>query len=310
MLKLAFGNERNNEKNVFKKTWIEDCVLRLSVDPLIERKRMQLRAQLKGIVPESELNRISNRFHVIGDVAIVSVLPEMEVYKKDIAKAILSSHRNIKTVLNKVSKLDGDRRVASFETLAGNGTVTLHREFGFEYRLDVRKVFFNSHLSYERKRVAQKVNCGERVLVPFCGVGPFAVPVAANSARVMAVESNSEACKWLVENARLNSVESNIDLIKGDARSIANLLNLKDLKFDRAIIPTPYDMDQILDALSPLVKKEGMIHFYTFKKRHQIDSQIAKYENTGLEVEFYRSCGNVAPGVSRWVFDLVKAKDQ
>lgn len=271
---------------------------------------MKLRAQLKGIVPESELSRVSNRFHVIGDVAIVSVLPEMEVYKKDIAKTILHRHRNIKTVLKKVSKLDGDRRVASFETLAGNGTVTLHREFGFEYRLDVSKVFFNSHLSYERRRVAQKVKYGERVLIPFCGVGPFAVPVAANGARVLAIESNSEACKWLAENARSNKVEGNIDLIKGNARSVANLLNLKNLKFDRAIIPTPYGMDQILDDLLSLVKKGGMIHFYTFKKRHQIDDLIAKYENTGLEVEFYRSCGNVAPGVSRWVFDLVKVNGQ
>jgi tRNA (guanine37-N1)-methyltransferase len=265
---------------------------------------MQLKEQLKGIIPESELNRLSNRFHVIGEVAIVSVLPEMEVYKKDIAKTILSCHRNIRTVLNKVSKLDGDRRVASFETLAGNGTVTLHREFGFVYRLDVRKVFFNSHLSYERSRVAQKVKSGERVLIPFCGVGPFAVPVAANGARVVAIESNSEACKWLAENVRLNRVENNIDLIKGDARSIANLLNLKDLKFDRAIIPTPYGMDQVLDILSPLVKKGGTIHFYTFKKKDQIDGLIAKYETMGLKVEFYRSCGNVAPGVSRWVFDL------
>jgi tRNA (guanine37-N1)-methyltransferase len=194
----------------------------------------------------------------------------------------------------------------AFETLGGNGTVTLHREFGFLYRLDVRKVFFNSHLGYERSRVAKKVKSGERVLIPFCGVGPFAVPVAANGARVLAIESNSEACRWLAENVRLNRVENNIDLIKGDARSIADLLNLKDLKFDRAIIPTPYGMDHILDVLLPLVKKGGTIHFYTFKKKHQIDGLIAKYENAGLKVEFYRSCGNVAPNVSRWVFDLVK----
>ena len=267
---------------------------------------MRLRERLKGIIPEDDLARLSNRFHVVGDIAVVSVPPEMEIYKMDIAKTIVSGHRNIRTVLNKVSKLDGDRRVASFETLAGNKTVTLHREFGFVYRLDVSKVFFNSHLSYERNRVAQKVKSGEKVIIPFCGVGPFAVPVAAAGARVVVVESNSEACKWLAENASLNRVENNIDLIKGDARSIANLLNLKDLKFDRAIIPTPYGMDQALDILFPLVKKGGVIHFYTFKKKHQIDGLISKYELSGFEVEFYRSCGNVAPSVCRWVFDLIK----
>ena len=267
---------------------------------------MRLREQLKGTIPENDLARLSNRFHVIGDIAIVSVPPEMESYKMEIAETIVSRHRNIKTVLNKVSKLEGNRRVASFEILAGNETVTVHREFGFCYRLDLRKVFFNSHLGYERRRVALKVRPGERVLVPFCGVGPYVVPAAAAGARVVALESNSEACKWLVENASSNRVEDNIDLIKGDARDLANLLNLRSLKFDRAIIPTPYGMDQALDILSPLVKKGGAIHFYTFKKKHQIDGLIAKYENAGLKVEFYRSCGNVAPCVCRWVFDLVK----
>jgi tRNA (guanine37-N1)-methyltransferase len=267
---------------------------------------MRLREQLKGIIPEDALACLSNRFHVVGDIAIISVPPEIEIYKMEIAKTIVSGHRNIRTVLNKVSKLDGDRRVASFETLVGNKTVTLHREFGFVYALDVREVFFNSHLSYERNRVSQKVKFGEKVLVPFCGAGPFAVPVAAAGASVVAIESNPDACKWLAENASLNRVEDNIDLIRGDAISVANLLKFKDLKFDRAIIPTPYGMDQILGILLPFVKKGGIIHFYTFKKRHQIDGLIAKYENAGLKVEFYRSCGNVAPNVSRWVFDLVK----
>jgi len=33
---------------------------------------------------------------------------------------------------------------------------------------------------------------------------------------------------------------------------------------------------------------------------------IEKYRKMGLKVEFYRRTGNVAPGVSRWVFDLIK----
>jgi tRNA (guanine37-N1)-methyltransferase len=267
---------------------------------------MRLRERLAGIIPEDYLSHFSNRFNIVGDIAIVSVPAEMEIYKPDIAKTIRSGHKNIKTVLNKVSKLEGDRRVAGFEILSGNETVTMHREFGFCYWLDLRLVFFNSHLAYERRRIALKVKQEERVLVPFCGVGPFVLPVAATGARVVAIESNSEACRWLTENAILNGVEDNIDLIKGDALKVADFLNTRCQKFDRAIIPTPYGMDHVLDILAPLVGDGGAIHFYTFKKKHQIDSLIAKYENAGLEVEFYRSCGNVAPGVCRWVFDLVK----
>lgn len=264
---------------------------------------MNLKEQLKGTVPPEKLNLLSNHFHVIGDIAIVSIPPELEGCKKEIASAIISRRKSIRTVLNKTSKLEGAKRVASMEVLAGDGTITLHREFGFVYKLDVAKVFFNSHLSYERNRIASKVQPGERVLVPFCGVGPFVVPLAAKGAIVFALESNKEACRWLAENIELNRVEDNVVIIRGDAFTTSRMLKTK---FDRIIIPTPYGMDQILEAIAPSVKKGGDVHFYTFKKQYQIDGLVEMYGKMGLRTELFRSCGNVAPGVSRWAFDLVK----
>jgi tRNA (guanine37-N1)-methyltransferase len=55
------------------------------------------------------------------------------------------------------------------------------------------------------------------------------------------------------------------------------------------------------------VKSKGRLHFYTFKKRHQIEPLKKSYEDLGLEVMQARSCGNVAPAVCRWVFDLAKS---
>jgi tRNA (guanine37-N1)-methyltransferase len=267
---------------------------------------MRLKELLKGIIPNDGLNQLSNRFHVIGDIAIISIPPELEIYKEDIAQAIISRNRNIKTVLNKSSKVHGDRRVARMEMLAGERTLTIHKEFGFCYKLDVGKVFFNSHLSYERKRVASKAMSGERTLVLFCGVGPFAIPIAAKAAEVVALEKNWDACRWLAENSKLNNVEENLDIICGEAFNMACILEQKNVKFDRVIIPTPYGQDHILDNVFPLAKSGGMIHFYTFKKRFQIEELMGKFEDMDLHVEFYRRCGNVAPRVSRWVFDLAK----
>ena len=151
-------------------------------------------------------------FHVIGDIAILSLAPELVSYRKEIAGAVLSSCKSIHTVLNKTSKLQGERRVASFELLAGAGnTVTTHKEFGFLYRLDVTKVFFNSRLGYERMRVAAKVVAGEDVLLPFSGVGPFAVPLAARGAIVLALEVMQVrscgnvapgVCRWVFDLAK------------------------------------------------------------------------------------------------------------
>lgn len=247
---------------------------------------------------------ILKHYQVIGDIAIVSVPEEMGDRKSEVASAIMDRSHKVRTVLNKVSKLEGDRRVADFEILAGDSTETLHREFGFAYRLDLRKVFFNPGLGSERRRVASLVRPGEHVLVPFCGVGPFAIPAAAAGAEVVAVEMNSDACKWLAGNCRLNKVEGNIHIINADAGCIARLLRCS---FDRAIVPTPYGMDHFLETICPLVKPEGNIHFYTFKVEEQIPGLIEEYNRMGLDVEHYRRCGNVAPGVSRWVFDLKKS---
>ncbi|MCX6672844.1 MAG: class I SAM-dependent methyltransferase family protein [Methanothrix sp.] len=266
---------------------------------------MRLKEKLQGVVPEECLAELSDGFHVIGDIAILSLAPELMAYKKEIAEAVLSSGKSIHTVLNKTTKLQGERRLAGFDLLAGCGnTVTTHKEFGFLYRLDVAKVFFNSHLGYERMRVAAKVVAGEDVLLPFSGVGPFAVPLAAYGAHVLALEKSREACLYLAENARLNRVERMIAIVNADAFQMAKLLR-KD--FHRAVIPAPYGADGILEIVLPLVKSRGSLHLYTFKKLHQIEPLKKSYQDLGLEVMQARRCGNIAPGVCRWVFDLAKS---
>lgn len=263
---------------------------------------MSLKEDLAGVVPPDKLHLL-DYYDLIGDIAIVSLSSGLEKYKTDVAEAIISKRKNIKAVINKLSKAEGDERVPRYEILKGSDTVATYREFGFTYRFDVTRVFFNRHLSYERHRVANKVVPGEMVLIPFAGVGPFVIPVAARGCRVIAVEKNSEACRWMRLNARLNGVEDHIEIVNGDALTPPSLLKTA---VDRAVVPAPYGMDNALDILAPMVKKGGMLHFYTFKKKHQIESLIKQYESMGFEVGHYRRCGNVAPGVSRWAFDLRK----
>jgi tRNA (guanine37-N1)-methyltransferase len=244
------------------------------------------------------------QYEVIGDVAVISVPPGMEERKSSIVQAIRSRHKKVQKVLNKTSLVEGESRVPRYELIVGKNAVTCYQEFGFTYRFDITKVFFNGRLGTERMRVAALVNPDEKVLIPFCGTGPFAIPIAAKGCRVTAVEKNADACRWLAYNARSNGVDNNIDIINGDAFRVP--VRLRPL-FDRAVIPTPYGRDDALEAVIPFVKKGGTLHFYTFKKKPQIDGLIEKYKNMGLIVEAHRRCGNVAPGVSRWAFDLKKA---
>ena len=265
---------------------------------------MRLKERLRGVVPAEKLELLSSRFHVIGDIAILSLDPELDCYKRQIASALLDQCSNVHTVFNKISPLQGERRTSPLELLAGEtNSVTVHQESGYSYHLDVAEVFFNSRLGYERMRVAGQVRAGEEVLVLFAGVGPFAIPPASRGARVVALEKSGEACVWLAKNARENGVEERIAVIKADAFSMASLLKRS---FDRAIVPTPYGMDRIVDRLPGMVRRGGIVHFYTFKKAQQIEGLKRSYEDLGLEVLLCRRCGNVAPNVSRWAFDMQK----
>lgn len=262
---------------------------------------MPLRADCEGAVPPALLPLVPARFDMIGDIAVLQLPGPLLPYAGAIANAIISRRKNIRSVARKVTKVEGDRRVAAYELIAGAGTETVHREYGFSYHLDIAEAFFTPRLGTERKRVTDWVEPGERVLVPFAGVGPFAIPAAAKGGTVVAIEMNPAAFRYLMMNADNNGVSERMVLLAGDAFNRSLLL---EPLFDRAIIPAPYGHDHILSILAPVVRKGGTIHFYTFKKKMEIAFLAEQYADSGLTIQEIRRCGNIAPGVNRWALTL------
>jgi tRNA (guanine37-N1)-methyltransferase len=266
---------------------------------------MNLRTFLAGVIPDEKQRYLRDSFDVIGDIAVVTIPPELADYRQEIALAVLSLRRNIRTVLARTSPADRDERVPGYDFLVGSSTVTEHHEFGYRYRLDLSEVFFTGRLSTERRRVAGQVEPGELVLVPFCGVGPFVIPAADRGASVTAVENNPAAVRWLRENLALNRVEDRVGVLASDAFALSDPAGAP---FDRVISPTPYGKDEILDILVPMVREGGVLHFYTFRSDRQIPGLISDFEKRGYVVLFHHRCGWVAPGIGRYVFDLRKGE--
>lgn len=266
---------------------------------------MGLPEDLEGHLPETLRRLVPRRYDVIGDIAVLSLPGELRGYGPGIAEIIRTKRKHIRTVMNKVTMISGENRLAAFEIFAGCTTVTTHREFGIPYRLDLARVFFNPCLAYERNRVAMQGITGETVLVPFAGIGPFVLPLAKKGVFVVAVEKNPEAVRWLRENLRINNAEEMVDVIEGDARDTTLYGNRT---YDRVVIPAPYGMDTSLDIVTPLVRYQGKVHYYTFRRDGEIPGLIGSFRKKGLETVLWRRCGNVAPGVCRLVFDLVKLR--
>ncbi len=220
---------------------------------------MRLRKLLPEIIPDDKLQQIPQHITIIGEIAILTIHQNCEIYYPEIIKTILFNKRNIKTIVNKISKVNGQNRVASFQLLYGSETVTSHKEAGFSYLLDIMHVFFNPRLCSEHIRIAEQVHPGEKILIPFCGIGPFVIPAAAKGAEIIGVEINPYACSYAKKNAKYNHLSDQIEIVKGDSNTIVTML---DITFDRIIIPAPYGKEEILFSLLPLIKKNGELYLY------------------------------------------------
>jgi tRNA (guanine37-N1)-methyltransferase len=254
-------------------------------------------------------DRVSTGVDVVGDIAIIRLERFSQREKRRIGEALLAGLSNVRGVYEQVGGIEGELRLRKVKRLAGfKNTLTVHRENGCQFRVDVARCFFSPRLSTERLRVASSVRRGEKVLNMFAGVGPFSIPIAKSAgARVTSCEINTFACKLHEENDRLNKVESFVDVLNEDADTLPNALKSK---YDRVIMPHPSQADKFLPAAMKLAKRRAVIHYY----RHVLGrTQAEAAENlaeelselvprgTGMSIRRVREVG---PRWSEMVADL------
>ncbi|ERG90920.1 MAG: putative methyltransferase [Haloquadratum walsbyi J07HQW1] len=193
----------------------------------------------------------------LGEIIIID---EADNHKaREIADAIIESDIPVKTVLNRASKVSGPHRTREWEVLAGEETETCHREYGYAFRLDIESVYFSPRLATERHRVITQVDAHERVIDMFAGVGPFAVPMAARGADVVAAELNDSAVEYLSLNAEQNDVVNDLHVISGDVQTLSDTYT--DWA-DRLIMNLPHSAHKFLNTAVRLAGDECVIHYY------------------------------------------------
>jgi len=192
--------------------------------------------------------------------------------KRVVAEALMKVHRNVRIVLAKASERKGAFRLREYEVIAGGGsTEVVHVEHGVKLKLDPTKVYFSPREATERVRVSSQVKPGETVMVMFAGVGPYALMIAKKQPlveKVVAVELNPEAYCYMVENVRLNKLESKVVPVLGDVRTEAKRWYGA---CDRVVMPLPKGAHEFLDRAFLCLKPEGgVIHFYHWAPEHDL----------------------------------------
>ncbi len=256
-----------------------------------------------------ELSWLPRGWYILGEVIIVKVPPEIEHLKGRIGEALLSIYPRCKTVLCD-GGIEGQLRQPVREVIAGSDTVAVHRENGVIFRLDASRIMFSQGNLKERIRMS-RFGRDEFVVDMFAGIGYFTLPMAVHSRpkKVVAIELNPLALRYLQENVGLNRVADIVEPVLGDCREICKEMAFSG-KADRVVMGFVGTTDRYLKTGIDALRPGGILHYHQTVPswlypeaalKDVIDASVA----SGRRAEILR-CAKVkkySPGVLHAVVD-------
>ena len=176
-----------------------------------------MRDILEAIIPEPSehddaFQETPTGFSQVGHVAHLNLRDNYLPWKYLIGEVLLDKVERARTVINKVEDVgstDNPYRTFPYEVLAGpdDMDVTVN-DNGCIFEFNFAKVYWNSRLNTEHKRIIDKFQQGEMVCDVMAGVGPFAIPAAKKQVFVWANDLNPDAAsalKWAVDKNKVNN---------------------------------------------------------------------------------------------------------
>eukprot|EP00557_Chaetoceros_sp_GSL56_P007742 CAMPEP_0176504892 /NCGR_PEP_ID=MMETSP0200_2-20121128/16195_1 /TAXON_ID=947934 /ORGANISM="Chaetoceros sp., Strain GSL56" /LENGTH=449 /DNA_ID=CAMNT_0017904393 /DNA_START=562 /DNA_END=1911 /DNA_ORIENTATION=+ len=243
-----------------------------------------------------EVHPAPTGFEQIGHVIHLNLKSHHEPYKKLIGSVILDRlSPKVKTVVNKIGEVSGPYRVYDMDLLAGiPDTVVQLNEDGVSLEFDLKKVYWCTRLSGERKRLLEEIQPGDVVADAFCGAGAFVVQAAMKlGCTVYANDLNPDAVRYCRENAKRNlkrfinnggshgdgegdtNFKPKVEVSCGDAFDfIQNLCTLENPP-QHVVMNFPLESTSFLGALRwwPVLEgkntmqvRKPTIHLYTFAR--------------------------------------------
>ncbi|CAD6574698.1 MAG: tRNA(m(1)G37)methyltransferase [Alectoria sarmentosa] len=162
---------------------------------------------MSAILPEAEQDEFPTGFSIVGHVAHLNLRDQYLPYRHLIATILLDKNPTIRTVINKIDEVgeQNEYRTFTYELLAGDPdmNVEIHQE-SCKFRFDYSKVYWNSRLNTEHRRLVEKFQPGEAVCDVMAGVGPFAVPAGKKNVFVWANDLNPDSFASLDDAVRRN----------------------------------------------------------------------------------------------------------
>ncbi len=270
---------------------------------------MKLKQRLNMLLPPEELDLLVSSYDVIGDLAVIVIVDELEHRERLIGEAILEMNPRVKVVLKRAGNYAGEFRQIPLSVIAGEQRKeTVTSEYGVRLKLNPEKVYYSVRSGSERKRIASLVEPGERILVMFSGAGPYPLVLSRHSSarEIWGIEKNPLGHEYACASLKLNKKIKNVILFQGDVRGV--LQGVEPL-FDRIVMPLPHGSDQFLPLALSHLFPGGVVHYYTMGKKEDFTQSVARVrgicEEVGRNLVGHKLhfCGHCGPRLFRLCLD-------
>ncbi|MEM2954894.1 MAG: methyltransferase, partial [Candidatus Nanoarchaeia archaeon] len=185
-------------------------------------------------------------------------------------------------------------------------TITIHKEQGIFYKIDVAKLMFAKGNINERHRLAKIAKKNEIVIDMFAGIGYFSLPLAKRVKKVYAIEINPVSFNFLLENIKLNKL-NNVKAICGNCAKIVPRLKIKADRIVMGLLPSPF---KYLKGAFNASKKGTIIHYHCLIKRGKEKEEINNLFNKINKIKKIKMLGTIkvksfSPSKDHYVLDLI-----
>jgi len=230
-----------------------------------------LRRIAEEVLGREKASRVWGRVDVVGDIALIKSpriagAPDpltLDDYRK-LADALIERMGYVRSVWLLTSPTLGDELVREAVHLAGEKrSVTIYKEHGCHFKVDVLRVFVTPRLNFEHSRVAALARPGEVVVNMFAGAGIASIVMACRKPVVVySIDKSVDAYLAMVENVELNRrrLRGRVIPIHGDAAYVIE--NKLRGVADRVLEPYPRLALEYLGYAVDSLRGKGVIHVY------------------------------------------------
>ncbi len=245
-------------------------------------------------------------YQIIGNIMLIKFMKiKSAKQKQKIARAIMKMFPYVKTVCE-IKQISGELREPKIVKLLGKTTKTIHKENNILFSIDVSKIMFSKGNLSERKRLIKQVKKKEVIVDMFAGIGYFSLGIAkfTKVKRIIAIEKNKTAYKYLLENMSLNKVH-NITPVLGDSRRI-EIINA-----DRILMGYFPGTGKFLPYALKMSKKGTIIHFHNTYRKNELWKKpineiknVCESQNKKFKILNKKKVKSSAPNVYHVVVDF------